>query len=223
MSEEFVSRKPISRRSFLKVGCLTTAACGLAVCGVSMATSIPDPSSIDLPSFSYGERTLNNRVLVTFASTLGSTAGIAAEIGKTLGARGFCADVRPIRENPSLDGYQAVLVGSAVRHGNWLPEAVEFVKSNQQALRRVPVAVFTAHITNLGNDANSRNNRLAFLNEVRPLLQPVEQVFFAGKLDRRGAAMLLPGWVARLIPPMDFRNWKTIRAWAEGLGPLLMR
>jgi menaquinone-dependent protoporphyrinogen oxidase len=223
MSDEFASRKPISRRSFLKVGCLTTAACGLAVCGVSMAAPISESSSMDLPTFSYGERTMNNRVLVTYASALGSTAGVAAEIGKTLSARGLHVDVKPMRDNPSLDGYQAVLIGSAVHRGNWLPEAVEFVKSNQQALGRVPVAVFTVHITNLGDDANSRKNRLAFLDEVRPLIQPVEQVFFAGKFDRRGAAMLLPGLVARLIPPMDLRNWKTIRAWVEGLGPLLMR
>jgi menaquinone-dependent protoporphyrinogen oxidase len=223
MSEEFVSRKPISRRSFLKVGCLTTAAGGLAVCGVSMATPIPDPSSIELPSFSYGVSTLNNRVLIIYASALGSTAGVAAEIGKTLGAGGFSVDVKPVRENPQLDGYQAVLVGSAVQHGNWLPEAVEFVKSNQDALRRVPVVVFTMHITNLGNDANSRKNRLAFLDEVRPLLQPVEEVSFSGKFDRRGAALLLPGLLARLVPPMDFRHWKKIRTWAEGIGPRLLQ
>ena len=166
---------------------------------------------------------MNNHILVTCASALGSTAGVAAEIGKTLGARGLHVDVKPVEQNPSLDGYQAVLIGSAVHHGNWLPEAVEFVKSNQQVLKRVPVSVFTVHITNLGDDANSRRNRLAFLDAVRPLLQSANEVFFAGKFDRRGAAMLLPGLVARLIPPMDFRNWKTIRAWAENLGPLLMR
>ena len=223
MSDEIALRKPISRRRFLQVGCLTTAACGLAVCGVSMAAPVPDLASVELPSFSYGERTLNNHILVTYASALGSTADVAAEIGKTLGAHGFSVDVKPVGQNPSLDGYQAVLIGSAVHHGNWLPEAVEFVKSNRQALKRMPVAAFTVHCTNLGDDANSRKNRLAFLDEVRPLLQPVKEVFFSGKFDRRGAAMLLPGLVARLIPPMDFRDWKTIRAWAEGLDPLLMR
>ena len=223
MSEIFVSRKPLSRRSFLKAGCLTAAAGGLAVCGVSMAIPIPDPASVDLPSSSYGEPTKNNRVLVAYASALGSTAGVAAEIGKTLGAGGFSVDVRPVRDNPQLEGYQAVLLGSAVHHGNWLPEAVEFVKSNQDALRGVPVAVFTVHITNMGNDANSRKNRLAFLDEVRPLLQPVEEVFFSGKFDRRGAALLLPGLLARLVPPMDFRNWGKVRTWAEGIGPRLFQ
>ena len=215
MSDGITSRKPISRRRFLRVGCLTTAACGLAVCGVSEAASIPDPSSIDLPSFSYGERTLNHHILVTYASALGSTAGVAIEIGKTLGTRGFSADVKPVGENPSLDGYQAVLIGSAVHYGSWLPEAVEFVRANQAALGRVPVALFTVHIRNTGNDDESRRQRLAYLDAVRALVRPVAEVFFAGRFDRRGAALLLPNLVARLTPTMDLRDWGKIRAWAQ--------
>ncbi len=54
------------------------------------------------------------RTLVAYASRTGSTAEIAAEIGKTLSACGFAVDVLPIREKPQLDGYQAVVIGSAV-------------------------------------------------------------------------------------------------------------
>lgn len=212
-----MSTEPISRRSFLKMGCLTVAAAGLTVCGVSLATPIPDPSPIDLPSFRYGDKTMSRRILVAYASGLGSTAEVAAEIGKTLGENGIGVDVKSVRENPQLDGYQAVLVGSPVRHGNWLPEAVDFVKTNQGALNRIPVALFSLHITNLGDDETSRRNRLAFLNEVRPLLDPVDEAFFAGKFDRRGAALLLPGLLARLVPSMDFRKWEKIRAWAESI------
>ena len=58
-------------------------------------------------------------------------------------------------------------------------------------------------------------NRLAYLDAVRPLIQPVAEAFFAGRFDRRGAALLLPGLVARFLPTLDFRNWEKIRAWAE--------
>lgn len=213
MSPKPVSPNPISRRRFLKTGCIAVAAVGLTVCGVGVVT--PDPPPIDLPSFSYGEKTMNNRVLVAYATYAGSTADVATAIGKTLGDRGFSVDVKPVQEKPPVDGYQAVLIGSAVHNGNCLPEAVDFVKTNQQALGRVPVALFTVHITNLGDDKKSQKNRLAYLDAVRPLIQPVAEVFFAGKFDRRGAALLLPGWLARVVPTLDFRDWKKIRAWAQ--------
>jgi menaquinone-dependent protoporphyrinogen oxidase len=166
---------------------------------------------------------MHNRVLVTYASATGSTVDIAAAIGETLGASGVSVDVKPIQEKPQISGYQAVLIGSAVHHGNWLPEAVNFVKTNQQALNRVPVALFCVHIQNLGDDETSRQNRLAYLNAVRPLLQPVAEGFFAGRFDRRGAALLLPGLLARLVPTLDFRNWENVRAWADSLHPLLLQ
>jgi len=72
-------------------------------------------------------------------------------------------------------------------------EAVEYVQANRKALNELPVALFTVYISNMGNDENSRRNRLAFLDAIRPLLDPVDEVFFAGKFDRRGAALLMPG------------------------------
>ncbi len=216
-----MSAKRLTRRDFLKLGCLTTATAGLAVCGAGLALTGGDPAPIKLPSFSYGENSMKERILVAYASATGSTVEVAAAIGETLSAHDLRVDVRPIRENPPIDGYRAALIGSAVQHGNWLPEAVQFVKSNQEALSRIPVALFCVHITNLGNDEASRKNRLAFLDAVRPFVQPRAEVFFAGRFDRRGAAMLLPGLVARFVPTMDYRDWKKIRAWADNLQPLL--
>jgi len=60
---------------------------------------------------------VDNRILIAYASATGSTVEVAAEIGKTLGGCGFSVDVRPIRENSKIEGYQAVLVGSAVQWG----------------------------------------------------------------------------------------------------------
>lgn len=213
-----MSNKPISRRDFLKVGCLTTVAVSLATCGISAAMPVPNTSEIDFPSTSFGSKSMtNHRILVAYASGLGSTAEIAVEIGKTLAAQGFPVDVRPILENPQIADYQAVLLGSAVRYGNWLPEAVEFVRTNQQALNDVPVALFTVHITNLGNDPASLQARHAFVDQVRALLHPVDEAFFAGRFDRRGAALLLPNVLARLTPKMDFRDFKKVKVWAGNI------
>ncbi|CAG0936533.1 menaquinone-dependent protoporphyrinogen oxidase [Thermoflexales bacterium] len=164
---------------------------------------------------------MNNRVLIAYATNAGSTAEVAATIGETLGARGLALDVKPIQDRPQLDDYQAVLIGSAIHRGHWLPEAIDFVKANQAALNHMPVALFCVHIQNTGSDETSRQRRVAYLNEVRLLLQPIDEGFFAGRFNRRGAMLLLPGWLARLVPNIDLRNWETIRAWATSVSPLL--
>lgn len=159
---------------------------------------------------------MNKRILITYATRAGSTVEVAAAIGKTLAARGFEAEVKPIKEKPSLDGYQAVLVGSAIRMGNWLPEAVEFVKDNQTALNQMPVALFTVHMLNREDDEESRANRMAYLKDVRPLLKPVEEVFFAGRFDMSRLSFL-DRMISKAVKAVDedCRDWDRIRGWAQ--------
>jgi menaquinone-dependent protoporphyrinogen oxidase len=217
-----ISTSSISRRRFLKVGCLSVAALGVTTCGGAglVAALRSDPAPIDFPSFSYGERG-RKRVLIAYASATGSTIDIAAAIGSTLGERGFSVDVRPLKENPAFDGYQAALVGSPVHGGHWLPEAVEFVRASQSNLERLLVALFTVHLGYQGNDAAGQKGRQSYLDKVRPLVPAVIEGFFAGRFDQRSVAMGLPAWMARLTPTMDFRDWEAIRAWASDLASKL--
>ena len=100
-------------------------------------------------------------------------------------------EVKPVKERPSLAGYDAVVMGSAIRMGGWLPEAVDFVKANQAALQVLPVALFTVHLLNTGNDAASEAACQEYLKAVRPLLNDAEEVYF----DRADGllAAFLPG------------------------------
>jgi menaquinone-dependent protoporphyrinogen oxidase len=213
------SPKHMSRRSFLKTGGIIGATA--AVTAVGTIAMAPDPSPIYLSSFTFGDNTMNNRILIAYATATGSTIDVAAAIGETLGKNGFAVDVSPIKDNPSLNDYDAILIGSAVQHGSWLPEALDFVKDNQQGLAQMPVALFCVHITNLGSDDTSRKNRLAFLDNVCPYVQPVDEAFFAGRFNRDGAKLMLPGWLVRFVPTLDFRRWGKIRAWADDLAPKL--
>lgn len=214
-----MSKTRICRRRFLKTGCLTMATAGLAICGISGI--VPGPPPFDLSTHTYGETNMNNRILVAYATATGSTVDVASAIGETLAGHSLSVDVRPIQEEPQIGDYQAVLLGSAVQHGNWLPEAVDFVKDNEQALNRVPVALFCVHIQNRGHDEISRQNRLAYLDEVRPLLKPVAEGYFGGRFNRHGAALLMPGLLARFVPTIDLRNWEKIQAWTDSLTLIL--
>lgn len=165
---------------------------------------------------------MSQRILITYASRAGSTAEVAAAIGDALGARGFTVDTKPVAENQPVDGYQAVLIGSAVRMGQWLPEAVDYIKNHQQALNRVPVALFTVHMNNVGDDEESEKNRNTYVDAVRPLINPVGEAFFAGKMDFSRLSFL-DRLTAKLVkaPEQDLRDWGRIRAWAEEIEPML--
>ncbi len=161
---------------------------------------------------------MNQRILITYATYAGSTQEVAVEIGKVLGERGFAVDVIPALENPQVDGYPFVLIGSAVHGGRWLSEALEFVEANQTALSRVPVAFFSVCLSGLTKDETAlASARDTIFGPQRALVTPVAEVLFAGKVDRRGVALGLPRWLARLFPTLDFRNWDKIRDWAQTL------
>ncbi len=157
---------------------------------------------------------MNKRILIAYATRAGSTAEVAAVLGESLSSRGFAVHVRPVKEEPSLEGYQAALLGSAIRMGAWLPEMVKYIKANQAALQSLPSALFTVHILNTGQDAASRAARLAYLNPVRLLLPGAEEVFFTGKMDFSRLS-----FVDRLIAKAvkaaesDQRDWPKIRSW----------
>jgi menaquinone-dependent protoporphyrinogen oxidase len=161
---------------------------------------------------------MNKRVLVTYSSRTGSTAEVAEEIGKVLAVRGQSVDVRPIKEDPPVEGYQAVVIGSPVRMGNWQAEAVDYVKRHRQSLGQIPVAVFTVHALNTGDDEQSRGYRAAYLDTVRSLLTPVAEGFFPGQLDpARLCAFERLTLRAAAGPAKDFRDWEKIRVWTQTL------
>lgn len=214
-----MTQEKLSRRQFLKIAGVTGAAASLTVCGVTATR--PDLPSVELASYHYGDIHMNKRVLVTYASYAGATLEVAAKIGETLSEQGFAADVLPVEENPSVEDYQAILIGSAVHYGEWLPEAISFVENNQQTLSTLPVGVFCVHIRNTGDDETSLRERLAYLNSVRALINPAAEGFFPGRFDRRGAKLLMPDLLANFVPKIDMLDLETSSAWAIGVSPLL--
>lgn len=155
-------------------------------------------------------------ILVAYATRFGSTATVAEAIGESLRASGAAVDLRCVRDVREIAGYTAAVVGSAVRLGHVLPEAVDFVRQHQPDLERVPVALFCVFISSPPQVA-----REAYLADIRGFVRPVSEGFFAGRFDRRGAALLIPKALAWLVPPIDRRDWRAIREWASALPPLL--
>lgn len=209
----------ISRREFVRLG-VTVAAGTAVIAAVGCApTEDAKTNDVETPSTHFeGGSDMSGRVLVGYATRTGSTVGVAEAIGKTLAARGFEVDVKPLREQPSVEDYDAVVLGSAVNGAAWLPEALAFVKSHATALKAMPVAAFCVHSMNGGTDEKQTKKRLGYLDDVRTLVTPTDEGFFLGKGPDPEDTSLIARWAFRAFGGSgegDMRDWAKIDEWAD--------
>lgn len=169
---------------------------------------------------------METRLLVAYASRAGSTAGVADAIGRVLAESGARVDVRPMQEIHDVTPYTAVVAGSAVQ-GEWLPEALAFVRAHQAELARKPFAAFMVCITlAMRGGENYRAVLGKKLAPVRALVPTVREGLFAGWLDLDKlppgdrAKMSIPV-ILGIFPQGDQRDWEKIQTWAKELRPLL--
>lgn len=204
----------ISRRKFLKIAGVTLAASSLACCGAGALATLPP--QINLAETHAEGANAMKKVLVAYASKAGSTAGVAEAIGQTISATGAAVDVLQMKHVKDLSAYQAVILGSAIRMGQWLPEAVKFVEANQAALRQAPLAYFLVCMTLKDDTAENRSTVSAYLDPVRKIVEPKAVGTFAGQMDYSKLSFLERILISQFIktPEGDFRNWDAIRAWA---------
>ncbi len=164
-------------------------------------------------------------ILITYATRTGSTAEVAQALGRSLRALGQNASISSMKDTTGIVGFDAVLLGSAVRMGAWLPEAMSFVRRHREALSRVPVGLFSCHLNNLGDSPADVAAREAYTTPVRQLLAPVAEAYFAGAIDVKKLPLLDRLMVEAVkknmgLEPGDYRDWPTIARWAEGLPAL---
>ena len=212
----------MSRRRFLALAGGTVGVTTLACCGLT--TFSPQQSEIDfIESNCGGENEMSEKILVVYASKCGSTGEVAEAIGRTLCTNGTTVDVQLAQNVIDVSPYQAVVVGSAIRMGQWLPEAVKFVETHQEPLSQVPVAYFSVCMTLQDDTDENRREAAGYIDPMRDIVQPVNTGAFAGAMDY--AKLSLPFRFiikAMKVPEGDFRDWNAIRAWATHARPMLL-
>ncbi len=169
------------------------------------------------------------RILVTYATRTGWTVGVAEAIGRTLTEGGAQVDVRTMKEVGDLAPYRAVVAGSAIQEGQWLPEAMQFIESHRVELARIPFAAFLVCMTLAMPGDKYRDFVAGWLQPVREVVRPVSEGLFAGGLDiskvpslgnrlKFRLSVLLGAWSEG-----DHRDWGMIRDWADSTRPLLLQ
>jgi menaquinone-dependent protoporphyrinogen oxidase len=214
----------ISRRRFLALAggaVMTSALCcgGLTIAGLQ-------PPAVEFKESSCGEEIKMEKILVAYASKCGSTGEVAEAIGQALCHQGATVDVRRVQEVENLAGYGAVVLGSAIRMGKPLSEAVKFARKHQVALDEIPTAYFIACAAMKEDTPESRAEASAYLDSLRGIVAPVGVGLFGGKVDHSKLSPLLRFAVSRdasgQMAEGDWRDWQAIDAWAVALRPVLL-
>lgn len=158
------------------------------------------------------------RVLVAFASKLGSTREIAEAIAAELRAAGLHASALPVREVRRLEGWDAVVLGSALYAAHWQRDARRFVARFHGTLAERPLWLFSsgpldarlaaadlpisAHAVAITGGLGARDHRT-----------------FGGRLAPDAP---IDPQVLSTHPIGDFRDWVAIRAYATTIADALI-
>ena len=158
------------------------------------------------------------KVLVTAATRYGATGEIAQAVAEVLRERGHDTTVGP-PEDATVDGYDAVVLGSAVYAGHWLKPARELVDRSRDALAARPVWLFSSGP--VGDPPKPEEDPVDAAGIVAATGAREHRVF-AGKLVRRQLGFADKAIaVALRVPDGDFRDWAEIRGWAAGIADAL--
>lgn len=171
------------------------------------------------------------KILVAYASKYHSTAEIAEEIGRVLRhVPGFSVVVQEVSSVGDIDGYEAVVLGSAVYTGQWQPEAAEFLRQHEPELAQRPVWLFSSGPTG-SRSVKELTHGWTLPEGLRPIakrIAPRDIAVFHGEIKPESLndpASL--SWGQRLIlktihPPIgDFRDWNMIWSWAHKIAESL--
>lgn len=184
------------------------------------------------------------KILVTYATNAGSTAKIAQAVADEL-TKTADVDVLPLDKVTSLDDYSAIVLGAPMIVG-WHRGALAFLKRNQTALSRVPLAIFVTCVNLTKTDETGLGDAPLFIDEklpkapknparlgikenystpknyLTPILKLVKAVsigIFGGSLQYFSMKWWQVPFVLLAIQaaPGDKRNWKAISEWASQL------
>jgi menaquinone-dependent protoporphyrinogen oxidase len=160
-------------------------------------------------------------ILVTVASKHGATEEIGESIAAFLRAFGLTVETEAPEKVTSLDGFDAVVLGSAVYAGRWMDSATHFAQQFSTGLASRDIWLFSSGPI---GDPPMPTEEPAAAPALARRLGAHEHRSFAGRLDRDRL-----GFMERTItralkaPEGDFRDWEAIRAWAGEIATALAR
>ena len=173
------------------------------------------------------------KVLVVYGSRWGGTVGVAEKIGASLREASCTVDVVDAKKNqPTVNPYDLVVVGSGIRADKWTKDTLKFLTKNARALRVKKTALFVScQMADMKEKTAREKAKRAYLFKIAEIygLDPILYGFFGGYADFSKSHGLLVDIIVRVNRKRllkngldirkirDTRDWDSIGAWAHEL------
>jgi menaquinone-dependent protoporphyrinogen oxidase len=158
-------------------------------------------------------------VLVSAASKHGATSEIARALADSLRQRGLEVAVLEPEEASETDGYDAVVLGSAVYAGHWMKPAKALAARLSTGPEHRPVWLFSSGP--VGDPPKPAEDPVD-IADVRSSVEAVEHRVFAGRIDKSLLGFGERAIVAALrVPAGDYRDWDEIREWGDEIADVI--
>ena len=156
-------------------------------------------------------------ILVTYSTKYGSTKEVAEAVAAAMQEAGALVETRPMRDVPSLDAYDGLVLGTALYMGSMHADARRFLSTHRAALAARPAALFIlGPVQKIEKDWDGARQQLKKQLAKYPWFTPVSAEILGGAFDPKKLGFpltLIPA--LRKMPPNDCRDWQAIGAWAR--------
>jgi menaquinone-dependent protoporphyrinogen oxidase len=186
-------------------------------------------------------KTSDKKALIAYGSRYGSTAEISQEISKilrNLDIETLVLDLKETKEKqwPSIDEFNAILVGSSIKMGRWMKEPQKFLKKNKDKIKNTEkiLGLFVSCSTVLDDPMKAKNDyldkimeKLKFKADMYDAFGPVFDFSETSKLGyltkKISIAGLNESGNIEFDPNArnDLRDWDQIRSFAEKFAELI--
>lgn len=153
-------------------------------------------------------------ILLAFASKHGSTREISEAIAEELQKFEHTVTLRAVEDVAAIDDYDAIIAGSAVYAGNWMPQARKFATRLEDELHDRPLWLFSSGP--LGVEEPQPQGDPQGIAELVEATKARGHQLFVGKLEKESLG-LGEKLIVRAVkaPYGDFRDWQAIQGWAR--------
>lgn len=157
------------------------------------------------------------KVLIVYATKSGCTKGVAGKIAHTIAGPGVKVKLASASDSPDPTSYDAVLVGSGIRAGQWHEPARAWVAANAETLKSKRVAYFTVGLL-ITKGAEKAAQVRGFTDSLieQTGVKPLDVGVFAGWNEPE--CFSFPERLAMKVmnaPRGDRRDWAAIEEWAR--------
>ena len=159
-------------------------------------------------------------ILVTYGTVSGSTGEVAQAIASEMQAGDVVVDVKPVEAVRKIEGYDAVVLGTAVRMFRILGKTRRFLRKHRKALSQVPTAYFLVCLTMGEETPENIQKATDYAKPMVKIRQPVSLGLFGGCINHEKMTDFF-GKSMKSIPEQDHRDWDAIQAWARETLPRL--